>query len=183
MQIIRWFAFGSVVISDSTGHCGDAMADVSVDTDAVLWSMNRYDLSAAGIPGNDDFGTLSSWLLWAVAGLYPMAGTDRFILGAPRFPSMRISRVAPARDLCITAHGVTVAGNIYVQRVELEGTPLPSPFVTFSALGGQGKRTTTSKNSTAQAGGAGSGGGGQSAGCVALDFWMGSDPAGPWDGV
>jgi hypothetical protein len=88
---------------------------------------------------------------------------------------------------------VTVAGNIYVQRVQLEGVPLATPFVTFSALGGE-----------QGAGGAGSAGGASGAGfpsqnssggsssskegvakagagdCVLLEFWMGSDPTGPW---
>jgi predicted alpha-1,2-mannosidase len=39
-----------------------------------------------GLPGNDDGGTMSAFYLFAALGLYPVAGTDRWILGSPLFP-------------------------------------------------------------------------------------------------
>lgn len=117
---------------------------------------HAYTLESGGIPGNDDFGTMSAWLLWAMVGLYPLAGTDRFVVGAPSVEHVRIER-APA-PLCVTAHNASAAANVYVQRAELNGVPLSEPFLTFEQLG------TT-------AGGPG--------GCVSLEFWMGSAPV-PW---
>lgn len=38
-----------------------------------------------GLDGNDDSGTLSAWYLFASLGLYPIAGTDQYALGAPIF--------------------------------------------------------------------------------------------------
>lgn len=33
--------------------------------------------------GNDDYGALSSWLVFAMLGFYPLAGTNRYFLGSP----------------------------------------------------------------------------------------------------
>ena len=49
-----------------------------------------YSTGPDGLAGNDDGGTLSAWAAWAGLGLYPLAGTDRYVWGAPRFPWMRV---------------------------------------------------------------------------------------------
>jgi predicted alpha-1,2-mannosidase len=36
-----------------------------------------------GLPGQDDSGALSSWLVWAVYGLYPLAGTTEYLMIPP----------------------------------------------------------------------------------------------------
>ena len=36
-----------------------------------------------GLPGNDDSGAMSSWLIWNMLGLYPVAGQDLYIVGSP----------------------------------------------------------------------------------------------------
>ncbi|MCX6221644.1 MAG: GH92 family glycosyl hydrolase [Bacteroidia bacterium] len=46
---------------------------------------NKYDVNAEGVDGNDDGATLSSWYLFASLGLYPIAGSDYYELGAPMF--------------------------------------------------------------------------------------------------
>ena len=46
---------------------------------------NKYDVNAEGLDGNDDGATLSSWYIFASLGLYPMAGSDFYELGAPLF--------------------------------------------------------------------------------------------------
>ncbi|MEE2643352.1 MAG: GH92 family glycosyl hydrolase [Myxococcota bacterium] len=45
---------------------------------------------AKGLDGNDDSGTLSAWYLWAAMGLYPVAGTDLYALGAPIFERVEV---------------------------------------------------------------------------------------------
>lgn len=40
-----------------------------------------YGVGPDGIPGNDDGGTLSAWLVAAMWGLYPVAGTDLYHIG------------------------------------------------------------------------------------------------------
>lgn len=44
-----------------------------------------YGTGADGLAGNDDAGTLSAWYALSAMGIYPLAGTDRYILGATRF--------------------------------------------------------------------------------------------------
>ena len=57
----------------------------------VQWVMNTwYNTGVDGIAGNDDGGTLSSWYVWSAMGLYPLAGTDRYVLGLPIFSKVEI---------------------------------------------------------------------------------------------
>ncbi len=51
---------------------------------------NKYDVNAEGVDGNDDGATLSSWYLFASLGLYPIAGSDYYELGAPLFKHVTI---------------------------------------------------------------------------------------------
>ena len=80
-------------------------------------------------------------MVWAAVGLYPLAGSDNFVLGAPRFASMRIRRDGLPRDLCITAHNLDEPGCPWVERVEVDGVRLAQPFVDFATLGGSSHTT------------------------------------------
>jgi putative alpha-1,2-mannosidase len=49
----------------------------------------RYSGLPDGLPGNDDYGTLSAWYMFAALGFYPQAGSTTYIvhpsnLTAPR---------------------------------------------------------------------------------------------------
>ena len=44
---------------------------------------NDFDDTPAGIPGNDDSGAMSSWLVFHMMGLYPFAGTDLYLIHSP----------------------------------------------------------------------------------------------------
>jgi predicted alpha-1,2-mannosidase len=46
---------------------------------------NKYEVNSAGLDGNDDGATLSSWYLFAALGFYPIAGTVDYQIGAPLF--------------------------------------------------------------------------------------------------
>lgn len=52
-----------------------------------------YTPSPDGIPGNDDFGTMSAWAAFAYAGLYPIPATPggQYALGSPSFASLTVS--------------------------------------------------------------------------------------------
>ena len=43
---------------------------------------NVYD-GSAGLPGNDDSGAISSWLVFHMMGLYPNAGQDYYLIHTP----------------------------------------------------------------------------------------------------
>jgi len=51
----------------------------------------HYTDTAGGIPGNDDAGTLSTWLLYAMMGFYPIAPADmNYALFTPVFDQIKI---------------------------------------------------------------------------------------------
>jgi predicted alpha-1,2-mannosidase len=77
-----------------------------------------YSDQPDGVAGNDDGGTLGAWYVLSTLGLYPIAGSDRWIVAAPLFPKARI--LVGGRELVIEASG----SGKYVASVELDGVPL-----------------------------------------------------------
>jgi predicted alpha-1,2-mannosidase len=51
----------------------------------------HYSNTPHGIPGNEDYGSMSTWFMFASLGIYPQAGTSRFFIGAPRVASAKIA--------------------------------------------------------------------------------------------
>ena len=51
---------------------------------------DNYDDTPTGLPGNDDSGAMSSWLVFNMMGLYPVAGQDLYIVGTPMIPEYTI---------------------------------------------------------------------------------------------
>jgi len=57
----------------------------------VGWILDhKYGDDFNGLDGNDDGGTLSAWYVFSALGFYPLAGTDRYQLGAPLFKEARV---------------------------------------------------------------------------------------------
>ena len=57
----------------------------------VRWILdNKYGAGYDGIDGDDDAGTLSSWYVFSALGFYPVAGSDRYQIGAPLFQKAEI---------------------------------------------------------------------------------------------
>ena len=102
--------------------------------DAVDWIVNElYGIGVDGIPGNDDGGTMSAWLLLAGAGLYPVSGTDRYIVSVPRYRRMVLKRAGG--DLVIETNRAPAVG-LKVKRVSIDGKRVTSPTVTHEQLSG-----------------------------------------------
>lgn len=58
---------------------------------AVADAMQHFDATPAGLPGNDDGGTMSAWYVFAAVGLYPdCPGSERFSLARPGFDRVGI---------------------------------------------------------------------------------------------
>mgnify|MGYP002521413896 CR=1 FL=1 len=51
---------------------------------------NHYDDTPDGLPGNDDSGAMSSWLVFNMLGLYPVAGQNLYLVGMPMFPEYTV---------------------------------------------------------------------------------------------
>lgn len=103
----------------------------------VDWIVHTfYATGADGLAGNDDSGTLSAWLLFASTGLYPVAGTDRYIVAAPRYPHVVLHR--PAGDLDITTSTDPRKYPVPIS-VTLDGKKLDGPYLTHTQLAGAHK--------------------------------------------
>jgi len=97
--------------------------------DWVRWiEDNLYAATPAGVAGNDDGGTLGAWYVLATLGLYPVPGSERWILAAPRFPQARV--LVGGRELVIVADG----DGPYVRAIELDGAPLAGPYLAHAQL-------------------------------------------------
>jgi predicted alpha-1,2-mannosidase len=85
---------------------------------------NIYTDQPTGVPGNDDGGTMGSWYVLATLGFYPIAGSDRWIIGAPRFPKAQVG------TLTIIADGT----GAYVKSVDLDGVAIATAEITQNEL-------------------------------------------------
>jgi len=93
--------------------------DLSV---ARIWQIvnDNYDDTPNGLPGNDDSGAMSSWLVFNMLGIYPVAGQDLYLVGAPmvseytiHLPNgkdLRVERKGSAWDRNFITHEVLISG-------------------------------------------------------------------------
>lgn len=86
-----------------------------------------------GIPGNDDLGATSSWVVFAAVGLYPIIpGVGGFSINSPLFPEIDV-RMRGGRVLKIRGRGAS-AGTPYVQGLRLGGRPHESTWLPFESI-------------------------------------------------
>jgi predicted alpha-1,2-mannosidase len=78
-----------------------------------------------GIPGNDDGGTMSAWLMFTQMGFYPVPARDVYIVGSPIFTKVTLD--LPGGELVIEAPGASRNGK-YVQSATLDGATLDRPW-------------------------------------------------------
>ncbi|HRI51646.1 MAG TPA: GH92 family glycosyl hydrolase [Pseudomonadota bacterium] len=98
----------------------------------------QYSDRPAGLPGNDDGGAMSAWYIFSALGLYPIVGSDRYVLSIPQFPRVELN----VRGGVFTIEAVTAAGEPaaallatgYVQSVTLDGRPLTRPELRHADL-------------------------------------------------
>jgi predicted alpha-1,2-mannosidase len=89
-----------------------------------------YGVGPAGLPGNDDLGTMSAWYVFAAMGLFPQVpGRAEMLLGSPVFTRVVITRGNGVR-LTVNASST----DTYVQKVTYDGAKLdrswlPESFV------------------------------------------------------
>ena len=93
-----------------------------------------YGTGPAGLPGNDDGGTMSAWYVFNAVGLYPRVGTDRYMIGIPLFPWAELTLDGGA-TLRIEAPGLTEDTSV-IEAVWLNGEPLGDREVSHAELAG-----------------------------------------------
>ena len=65
---------------------------------------SNYSDRPDGLPGNDDSGAMSSWLAFHLMGLYPLAGTDTYLLTLPLLPEYTFT-LSNGRTLHVSRQG------------------------------------------------------------------------------
>ena len=98
-----------------------------------------YGIGPAGLPGNDDLGTMSAWYVFAAIGMFPQVpGRAELLLGSPVFTRVVIDRSNSVR-LTVNAN----SADTYVQSVKLNGAPLRRSWLPESYLRRGGTVTFT----------------------------------------
>ena len=91
----------------------------------------------AGLPGNDDTGTMSAWLVYAMMGIYPASiGDNVYQITSPVFDAVEIaldSKYYSGKTLKISTKNNS-KDNIYIQAIKLNGKTLNRYWVTHEEL-------------------------------------------------
>ncbi len=92
------------------------------------WAEDAYYTDQPdGVPGNDDGGAMGAWYVLATLGIYPVPGSDQWIIAYPRFPKARID--IGGHELVIDASG----DGPYTKAI-LDGTEVASPRISHAQL-------------------------------------------------
>ncbi|NLH48850.1 MAG: glycoside hydrolase family 92 protein [Myxococcales bacterium] len=98
----------------------------------VRWILEtKHRDEPAGLNGNDDCGTLSSWYLFSSLGFFPLAGSDVYTIGSPLFDGATLHLAGG--DLVVSVENNSPE-NVYVQSVKLNGVALAEPFFTHDQI-------------------------------------------------
>ncbi len=100
---------------------------------------DEYNATPAGLPGNDDAGSMSAWFAFHAMGFYPVAGQDLYLITAPHFEEVTI-QLEENVSFTIIANGLNDK-NIYVQSASLNGKPLNKSWFTHTEIKNGGNLT------------------------------------------
>lgn len=92
--------------------------DKSGETIRAIIEKNYSD-SPKGLPGNDDSGAMSSWLIFNMAGIYPNAGHDYYLIHSPILRSTTF-HMPSGKSFSIIADGLSEE-NRHIEAVYLNG--------------------------------------------------------------
>lgn len=98
-----------------------------------------YNNGRSGIPGNDDAGSMSSWLVWNLIGLYPVVTQPIYLVLAPRFEETVMKLGDDGGVLKIKASGLDEG--TFVQSLKVNGRPWTKSWISHEdlvGLNGQG---------------------------------------------
>ncbi len=92
-----------------------------------------FNSGAAGFPGDEDNGSMASWYVLSSIGLYPLCpGTTAYMFTSPLFPKIAL-HLAGGKDFVITT-AFNSAGNVYVQRRQLNGADDTRTWINYSDI-------------------------------------------------
>lgn len=97
-----------------------------------------YGVAPAGVPGNDDGGTLSAWYVLQAMGLYPRVGTNEYYAVAPIFQHVRVSLGSDQEPLTILSEATRDVraweGVVELNRQRVERTSIAHDALSGSTL-------------------------------------------------
>ncbi|WP_423819376.1 GH92 family glycosyl hydrolase [Salinimicrobium sp. TIG7-5_MAKvit] len=94
---------------------------------------DQYQTGADGLGGNDDFGQMSAWYIFSALGFYPVApGSEEYALGSPAINQATIN-LENGKTFRVIAENQSEE-NVFVEKVELNGKKLESPFINHHEL-------------------------------------------------
>ena len=115
--------------------CGGAPDKTS---DCVRDIINRhYNDGPVGLPGNDDSGAMSSWLVFHMIGLYPNAGQDYYLIHSPLIKETTIN-VGNGKTFTVKTEGFS-AKNKYIVAATLNGEDYPYSYIRHKDIAGGGQ--------------------------------------------
>lgn len=90
-----------------------------------------------GIPGNDDYGSMATWVLFSSLGLFPQAGLNRFLLTSPRVKAAtvvlkKLNSNRPSKLVIKTYNNSD--SNVFVQKLLVNGQEWTSPIIDRNVL-------------------------------------------------
>jgi len=79
----------------------------------------NFNASIAGLPGNDDSGAMSSWVIFHSMGFFPNAGQDLYLISAPAFEKVTLN-LENGKHFIVQTHKLSVK-NKYIVSARLNG--------------------------------------------------------------
>ena len=86
-----------------------------------------------GVPGDEDGGGMTSFVVWSSIGLYPVTpGKAEYAIGSPLFEEAAM-RLSNGNTFTVKARGAS-RDNKYIRSAKLNGKPLDKPFLSHEDL-------------------------------------------------
>ena len=100
----------------------------------------QYKPTPDGLGGNDDCGQMSAWYIFSALGFYPVApGTNEYAIGSP-LVNHAVLTLENGSTFTIDVINQKDK-NVYIQKILLNGKPLPTLFINHSDITAGSKLT------------------------------------------
>lgn len=113
-------------------------------TRAQYWSRNisrtHFTNTPHGVPGNEDYGAMATWLLFTALGIFPQAGTTNFMIGSPgvKSASLRLSHLDGSTSMLEISTENNSPENVFVKSLKVNGIDYHSTIIDRSVLSAPG---------------------------------------------
>lgn len=100
---------------------------------------SMFTTGRGGIPGNADSGGLTACYIWNALGLFPVSGTDKMIIGTPRFKRTVLKLQSGKLEI------IRYGDGIYTESAAIDGEPLENLELPVERMMMGGKLVITMK--------------------------------------